>query len=206
MEDDRGRVTSVAIIAVLFLLAAADSTLAQSSEPGSQETRVVYGVKAGPAFYGLGSEGFDFRIRTGIAGGFYIATARSSRVGAVAEALFVSRGATRRRSNGETQTWKLSALEVPVLLRLNALGSSGSDAALFVVMGPAIDVRLKSEVSLNAPTTRFDFSAVIGMGLQVGRWSLEARYTRGLRDLTAFPDSIKSRSASVLLGFQAFGS
>ena len=106
-------------------------------------------------------------------------------------------------------------LEVPLLMRLSKRTRTGS---LFVIAGPALEIRRNAVirqvsdsgklVDITAALASNDFSLVYGAGVQHQRWMVDARFTKGRRNIVVAPPLVlgvqpgvvKTSAFAVLIG------
>ena len=102
-------------------------------------------------------------------------------------------------------TEKWDSLEVPILARVNVWRASGH--AVYVIGGPGFEflVRAKEEAAGTTSDVKdsvrgVDVSLVIGAGVSMGRFGVEAQYDAGLRDLNrdnALGDDLRVKSRTI---------
>ena len=107
-------------------------------------------------------------------------------------------------------------LEIPLLARAD-FGAPGSRARVFVVGGAApavkLSARAKADIAgeeetadVGDATEWLDLGLVGGVGVELGRALIEARYTHGLLEINTDDndpnDSIQNRVFSVTVGFR----
>jgi outer membrane protein with beta-barrel domain len=175
------------------------------------------GAKAGVNLATLKVDGnppiAPFTSRAGLIVGGFVSWAVAPRIDLQPEALFSRKGASAEES-GVTVDTILDYLDVPVLARYRLLGTPRRN--LHVLGGPSLGVALKAKVKatfggdsfeqdMTDDLKRFEFGLVAGAGVQVGRVSVEGRYTWGLSDTgLEARDSMKAanRVASILGGLR----
>lgn len=198
-----GSFKQFALAAVVTLTTAASATpaLAQSQ----QDYGIGVGVKGGLLFSALdfGRNDDFLSNKTGFVGGLFIGGNRGGVLGVEADLLYMAKGA-KTRSNDED--YDIKVLQIPVLLRLNAGTHSRAGASIYGLVGPALDLRLKSEfggVDIVDSTEGYDVSLVIGGGVEITRFLAEVRYNHGLRNISkgfSASDEIKTRSFAAMIG------
>jgi hypothetical protein len=104
----------------------------------------------------------------------------------------------------------LRYLEFPLLVRVSR--QTRADTSVYVIAGPALALRRNAVIrqvadsgrleDIGARTYGTDMSAIVGAGLQHQRWLLDARFTRGLRNVAVVPQPsvVKTNAFAVLLG------
>jgi len=167
------------------------------------------GVKAGPLFSSLTSSVTkdQFKNKAGWIGGLFVGGNRNGIVGAAVELLYARKGA--KADDGSGDKVDIDYLEIPVLLRLNAGSSSLSGANVFAVVGPAFDIRLKAKLStgedVKEQTQGVDVGLAVGAGVEITRFIVEGRYTKGLRNIAKGTDfepgeKIKTSTFAIFFG------
>lgn len=180
---------SMAVVLVTALVGSAGVASAQG-----------VGVKGGLVFADFNGDNIDFDKATGWQGGVYFGGNRDGVVGVLGEVNFI-----QKKTSFEGIDLKVNYLQVPVLLRVGG-GSSG--VKLYGVAGPAIDIKIGESVEgfdLEDGFEGFDIGGIVGVGVEVSRFLIEGRYTRGFRQVNNdfdFEDAvkIKAHSFAVLLG------
>ncbi len=101
-------------------------------------------------------------------------------------------------------------LEFPLLLRMSK--RTHENTSLYLVAGPAIALRRNAVIRevvdagrhevINDEVNGGDFSYILGAGLQHRRWLVDARFTRGMRNIASNPTpaAVKTGAFSVLMG------
>lgn len=185
------------------------------------------GVKAGVNSASLTpeeDESPDTSRRPGLVAGVWFRTASTTRFSFLAEGLFSEKGVTFENIPVDVDSPGLSGsidvrvryIEIPLLARAD-FGASGSTTRVFVVGGAApafkLSGRAKFEVEGEEQTQDIgddiksvDLGLVGGVGVELGRALIEARYTHGLlhinTDDNGEGDRIKNRVFSVAVGFR----
>jgi len=200
--------------------------------PASAQAPVDYGVRFGLSFTTLSSvETIDptvvaaAREPTMNFGGF-VAVHLSGPLALHAEVLFAARGERVHDVNapptiGSDGVAKppeadrvilLRYLEIPLLAR--ASRQMGAETSLYAIGGPAFAFLRNAVIRDVADSGRFEpiddqitgsnLSLVFGGGLQHGRWLVDARFTKGLRNVAVvpLPAPVKTGAFSVLLGIR----
>jgi hypothetical protein len=196
----------------------------------STATRSIqYGVRFGPAFSTLSSvEPFDSTVAAAAPeptmnfGGFIVIDIAGP-LAFQPEILFAAKGHRVHDKNAQpTPTGTglrppqadrvilLRYLEIPLLLR--ASRQTRADRSVYLIGGPALAIQRSAVIRDVADPGRFEdigdqvsgnnFSLVFGAGLQYGRWLVDARITKGLRNVAVvpFPMEAKTSAFAVLLG------
>jgi hypothetical protein len=176
------------------------------------------GVKAGANFASITpaeDQAPDSTWRPGLVAGAWVRMAPASRVSFQIEGLFSEKGIKYNAFDFiDSAELRLRYLEIPLLARAN-FGASGSAARVFVVGGAApafkLSARTKAVVDDEEQTNDFgeevssvDLGLVGGIGVELGRTLIEARYTHGIRHLNTDDngdeDRVKNRVFSVTVG------
>ncbi len=200
ISTSRSRVLLGLLVTVLTL--GASSAFAQNNDRG-----IGVGIKGGLLFSNLdfGADDDFLKNKTGFTGGLFIGGNRGGLLGVEADILYSTKGA---KVEGSGSDFDIRMLEIPVLLRLNVGSGSLSGARLYGLAGPSMGFRLKSEfggIDIVDFTEGYDVNVVLGAGVELTRFLIEARYNRGLKNISKnFSESadIKTRSYAVLLGIR----
>lgn len=101
-------------------------------------------------------------------------------------------------------------LEIPLLVRATRL--TRVDSSVYLIAGPSLAIRRSAVIrgvadsgrleDIAAQVARSNFSLVYGAGFQHQRWLVDARFTRGLRNIAAGPAAanVKTGGFAVLMG------
>jgi hypothetical protein len=193
-------------------------------------SRIHYGVRYGPSFTTLTSvEPFD---ETAVVAAFeptlnfggYVQIELTGAFSFQPEVLFAAKGHRIRDKNAQpistpTGELKLPAadrvvlvryLEFPLLMRLSR--RTHENTSVYLIGGPSFAMRRNAVIREVADAGRrediadlvsgSDFSYVFGAGLQHRRWLVDARFTRGMRNIATDPTlaTVKTGAFSVLMG------
>lgn len=154
------------------------------------------GLKGGAAYYTFrGNDAKDYEHRLGYTAGIMLQQHINKLLGVQVEALYTSKGARVESRSGSTEvqdSYRLSYVDVPVLLHLSAGG-------LFIDLGPQVSFISKArqvrEVNSGSTTTTtktditdrpytVDFGYVAGLGYRASSGiGLELRYNGGLKKI-----------------------
>ena len=188
-----------------------------------------YGIRFGPAFTTLSSvEPFDSTVAAAAPeptmnfGGFLLLRIAGP-LALQPEVLFAAKGhrihdkgarptvtGTGTRPPQADRVILLRYFEIPLLFRVSR--QRRADTSLYLIGGPALAVRRNAVIREVADPGRFEdiaeqitgnnLSFVVGAGLQHQRWLVDARVTRGLRNVAVvpFPSEVKTSAFAVLLG------
>jgi hypothetical protein len=136
-------------------------------------------------------------------GGIFFGGNRPGIVGVMGELMYAKKGA----KVGAIET-SLHYLEIPVLLRVNAGSNSLNGILGYFIVGPAFDIKLRTEINgVKDDSDRFedfDIGIVVGGGVEITRFIIEGRGNWGLRrvnkgDLSSAQE-IKTKSFALLFG------
>lgn len=164
---------------------------------------IGFGAKFGPLFPSVSKKVASFDNRTGWLGGIFFGGNRTGAVGIQVDMLYGKKNVPSPLVVGGDVD--VHFFEIPVMARIN-LGSS-SKAAGYILVGPAFDINLKSELNgldVKSQYQSLDLGIIGGAGVEITRFLVEARYNWGLRnvingDLTNTSE-IKTRTFVVLFG------
>lgn len=191
--------------------------------------RLDYGVRFGPAFTTLTSvETFDDTVVAAAPeptmnfGGF-MTLGLAGPLSLQPEVLFAARGhrihkkdarpvvtGTGTKPPAADRVILIRYLEIPLLLR--ASNQTGQDSSVYLIAGPSLAIRRNAVIrqvsdsgrheEITDQVTGNNMSIVFGGGLQHQRWLVDARMTRGLRNVavTPQPGEVKTGGFAVLMG------
>jgi Outer membrane protein beta-barrel domain len=206
--------------------AAADATPPAPAGP----SRLHYGVRFGPSFTTLSSvEPFDdtatiVAFEPTLNFGGYIQFDLTSAFSFQPEVLFAAKGHRIRDKNAQpftTSTGELKLppadrvvliryLEFPMLMRMSR--RTHENTSVYLIGGPSFALRRNAvirEVSdagihedIDDLVTGSNLSYIFGAGLQHRRWLVDARFTRGMKNIATSGDpvAVKTGAFSVLMG------
>lgn len=200
-------VAALAFCAVLVSVAPAQKTTA-------------FGVMAGGTFSKFGGADVqDAKTHVGFAAGGFVTLGLSPSFALQPELLFVQKGAKDESDPNLTATIKLSYLEMPLLakFRLPAKGNGGQISP-HAYGGGAIAFRLGCRIKVASGSTslssdceddpdtevkKTDFSLIFGLGVDIGRAMIDARYDLGLSTLDGSSEhnDVKNRTFYLLAGW-----
>ena len=192
--------------------------------------RIAYGVRFGPSFTTLSSvepfddtaapAAFEPTLNFGVFANIELAGSISFQP----EILFASKGERIRDKDAQPETTPsgelklppadrvilVRYLELPLLFRLSK--QTHENTSLYLIVGPAIAFRRSAVIrevidagrheDIDEQVNSGDFSYIFGAGVQHRRWLMDARFTRGMRNIASDPDpsSVKTGAFSVLMG------
>lgn len=179
------------VLALLFNVVCAAPAAAQ----------ITYGAKVGVNFADVSFDaGEDVPAggRKGLLAGVFV-TIPLGWLAVQPEAIYTVKG-TSLDIDGVTSDYIVDYVEVPVLARLRLPRNA------YVVAGPSMAFRLRArnriafggsteEFDLDDDVESFDLGIVGGVGVDVSRWVVDARYTHGLSDIdTDSSDDVRMRN------------
>ena len=192
--------------------------------------RIQFGVRFGPSFTTLSSvEPFD---ATAVAAAFeptlnfgaYMTMTLTGPLSFQPEVLFAAKGQRIRDKDALPITTPTGELEFPaadrvVLVRylefpmlLRASKTTHENTSVYLIAGPAFAFRRSAVIRDVADAGRHEdigdqvsggnLSYIAGAGLQHRRWLVDARFTRGMRNIasSSTPVTVKTGAFSVLMG------
>jgi len=169
---------------------------------------VTYGATAGISLSTLSfdpSSEAEYGFRTGLVAGAFATWPLGSRLAIQPEGLFTQKGAKLDEA-GIDATIKIDYLEVPVLVKY---AITGGDRAWHVFGGPSVAFKLRSsssatfggstvETDNDESIEDVDYGVVMGVGLDVGRFTVNGRFTLGLGNINADDsDILKARTRTL---------
>ena len=203
----RSRLARAVLAAAVFVILPA-ATFAQE-----------VGVKAGlnsAWLTPLEDETPDITPRFGPVGGVWVRVPSARRISFQAEGLFSEKGSHWDFPGFASWEYRLRYFEVPLLARAD-FGAPASTTRVFAVAGAAPAYMLADRTTVEVEgqsVTRsnpdafysLDVGLVGGVGVEIGRAQVEARYTHGLRHINTDDngegDRVRNRVFSVTLGFR----
>jgi len=192
------------ILALTFAAIVALPSIASAQSPAT------IGVKAGVNFAKLkfdedDSDNESTKNLVGAVAGVFVSKAINGNVGIRAEGLYSQKGSKFEDVGQDDGKIKLTYIDVPVLL---TVGPSSSGTARFnVFTGPQVSFKTNAELESGGVSLDFDdqvkgtdFGWVLGVGVESGRFSADARYTLGLSNIAKEGDNVKNKAFSVMVG------
>ncbi|QCK15363.1 porin family protein [Mangrovivirga cuniculi] len=184
---------------IIFLLVTVVSFQGKAQDIG-------IGVKGGMNFATIESS-TNFDSRTGYQLGAFLRFGNSSRLAVQTEVLYNTKGAEY-----QSEEIKLDYLSVPVLVKIGVVGP------LYIEAGPQIsfltnsvrEIESGNKQSLDNFLKSSEWALVAGLGADIGRFQLSARYDWGITEIHdgfQFEDlyadnSFKNSTLTLSLGFQ----
>jgi hypothetical protein len=178
---------------------------------------MMFGVKGGLNLANLtGDDVSDASIKTGVGVGAFLTYDLTEIFGVQPEVLFTMKGAKVKDVDLGDVTWKVSYIEIPVLVKVNLPTGGNVKPALFV--GPGFGFLLSSklsdgdEVDVKDATTSTDIGIIVGAGIaykmEKGAITFDARYEVGMttivkeedEDTGSKPD-VKNSVISFMVGY-----
>lgn len=194
------RVLSLALAGIVMVPAASAAQTASD---------MTFGVKAGInsssiTFEDAGQQA-DVKRLLGAVGGVFLGKRISDNIGLRVEGLFSQKGA-KDAETGDDAELRLTYIDVPVLLTLGPAATD--DGARFSVFtGPQFSFKTKAEETFQGQTQDVsddvesnDFGWVVGAGVEMNRFNLDARYAHGLKNISTGTAKVKNRVFSVMVG------
>jgi Outer membrane protein beta-barrel domain len=195
----------VSVVALALVALGASPALAQG---------IGTGVKGGWLFSDLTAEGADFDSRNGYQVGLFFGGNRTGLLGVMAEVNYGEKGGTA--PNNDNNHYDIQFVSVPVLLRVNAGSRSLSGVSVYGIVGPQFDWLISQKVfigdeefDISDDTKGYETSLVVGGGVELSRFILELRYTKGLvsiaKEFIPILDNtseLKSNAFAILFGFR----
>ena len=181
----------------------------------AQEIGVKAGLNAG-WLTPLEDEEPDIDVRLGPVGGVWVRLPTGGRLSFQAEGLFSEKGSHWTFPGFASVEYRVRYVEVPLLARAD-FGTPTSTPRMFVLGGaaPAFKLSARTTVEFEGQTiTRdtpdefytFDLGLAGGVGAEIGRAQIEARYTHGLRhvntDDNGDEDRVRNRVFTLMFGFR----
>ena len=174
---------------------------------------VSWGVKGGVNFATLNVDEEptpEFQYRIGVIAGGFFTWPMGSHLDVQPEALFSQQGATLD-AFGTGSTIKTDYLVAPILVRYK-VHSSGRGLVFFA--GPSLGFKLSANATadfgdgsvsddISDEIESFDFGLAFGAGWEIGRLSIDGRYTWGLSRINtdeADPQKTMHRVIAILAG------
>lgn len=172
------RIFSLLVVAGAIVLTATPACAQQSNDGG-----VGFGLEAGITRASLDADGASdfFKTRSGYLLGIWLGGNRDGLLGFMGEISYQER-------KNETLAGDFDAkyLEIPALVRINLGTRNKNGLLIYPMVGPVIDIQLKSKLSdfdVKDNFNGFDFGIIGGVGVEVARIGIEGRMNWGLKTL-----------------------
>jgi hypothetical protein len=176
-----------------------------SSGPGT-------GLKVGYVYPEFTTHVFDSENRTGWQAGFFVGGNRFGVIGVQTEFNWLRNKTEFESANGvPAGKVTLDYLQIPVLLRVNIGSRRSYDFDLYGIAGPSFETKLHEEIEGFGGPSNGDFgfndvnvSLVFGGGVELSRFIIEGRYSKGLRTVNTHfnTNDFKINSFAALLGIR----
>ena len=174
------------------------------------QTPLTVGVKGGVNIATLKLEDDednpDIKSLVGAVAGLFVGKQINDTFGWRLEGLFSQKGA-KDEETGEDAKFKLTYVDVPLLLTLGP--SSSSDTRFNVFAGPQLSFNTKAEEEVagvdfdrDEDVKSTDVGLVLGAGLERGRVTADARYVLGLTEINEGGGGVKNRTFTVMIGIK----
>ena len=192
------------------ILAIAFAAIVTLPSVAAAQSPVTIGVKGGVNIATLkfdeDEDSEDIKSLIGAVGGLFVGKQINDNFGFRVEGLFSQKGAKNAEQAVEDFKYKLTYIDVPVLLTLGP--SSSGDTRFNVFTGPQFSFKTKAEFEENGvdfdaddQVKSSDFGWVLGAGLEKGRVTADARYTLGLSNIAESGD-VKNGVFAVMIGIK----
>lgn len=146
----------------------------------------------------------------GAVGGVFVGKNITENFGMQLEALVSQRGA-KEDASPSVGTIRTNYLDVPLTARFGSTSTNGTHFHVFT--GPQFGYLLQAEVTDEPLDTKrdikdelksWDLGWTLGAGVEMNRWSLDARYTMGLTNISKFESDgeLKNKTFTFLLGYR----
>ncbi len=185
-------------VAAVTAVSMATPALAQTAQ-NQPNTGLGIGALGGLTFTTLRTETNQFNIDTsggsGYMFGIWFGGNRDGRTGLMGEISYVVKK-IKAVEDGEEFTQELTYIELPILFRVNAGSQQRDKPSAYFLVGPVFDIQIKSEVDGGDTPDDFyeglDIGLMGGVGFEVVRIGVEARYSWGLRSVLGTDAAVDS--------------
>ena len=176
----------------------------------SAQAGVLFGMNSANINLDAGTSGeiaADTNRRTGFVGGVYFNAPMREMVSVELDALFSQKG-TKFQDGPETVSVKLNYVDIPVMARINLPGSGA--ARVHLLAGPSFNVKVSEKFNQVENDNNedqfktFSTSLVMGLGVMVSSFRIDARYGLGLTNILKDSSdgfTAKNKVFSILFGF-----
>ena len=176
------------------------------------QTSTHFGVLAGGTFskFRGADKGILDETKTGIAAGVFVTVGLTPEFALQPEVLYVQKGS---RSEVDDLWFKLSYLEIPILAKFRIPAENESQLRPHFYAGGALGLKIGCDTK-SGPTSAScedvgdrikstDFSIVFGVGADLGRVMIDARFDLGFTKIedAASPDDVKNSTLYLLAGW-----
>lgn len=210
-EDGSSLVQSGAVHATAvpdFLVKGLAANTAEQGQSSNGQTRhegVGIGVKGGFLFPSFAkAQGSGFKDKTGWMLGIFFGGNRPGVIGVMGEIQYGKR-------SGELLTTTLDQyfIEIPILARINVGTSTLNGVSVYGIVGPVFDINLNTKlngVKIEDKYQSLDVGLLIGGGVEITRFLIEARYNQGFKNVLKSggggTSDIKSHSVAIEVGLR----
>jgi hypothetical protein len=171
------------------------------------------GIKGGALFASIPKltdntqgTGIEFGRRLGFAGGMFVTLDLLPGLSIQPEVIFTQKGAAAEDADVDW-TLRLDYIDIPVLARLD-VGAAGVRAYLFG--GPSFNVNIRARTTVDGDdedigddVEKREIAVVAGLGLQVGKFLVEGRWTEGVKNISKDPEEdLRTRSFAIMAGLR----
>jgi hypothetical protein len=186
----------LAIALTVALIACAATASAQEATTGGLK------VGANLSTFKVTPNPPDTSNRTGFVLGVFTRSPFSRRFALLSEFQYSQKGAKIREGGREVKV-KIDYFEVPILLdvRLNHTGPARAS----LVIGPHYGIRLKAKEDgrdIKQDVKKLDIGLIAGLGVSVGDFVFDGRYTWGLKDIENGAGVTKNRTVGLSIGWK----
>ena len=193
------------------ILALAFAAIVTLPAIAAAQSPVTIGVKGGVNIATLKNDDVDndedIKSLVGAVAGLFLSKQINDSFGMRVEGLFSQKGAKNAEQAVEDFKYKLTYVDVPVLFTFGP--ASSGDTRFNVFVGPQFSFNTKAEFEENGvdfdaddQVKSTDVGAVLGVGLEKGSVTADARYTFGLTNIAESGNKVKNRVFSVMVGFK----
>jgi hypothetical protein len=176
---------------------------------------ISVGIKGGALFSSIpkfsdtvDESGIDVGQRVGVAGGAFLTLSLLPGFAIQPEVLFVQKGTkVSVEGTGFDMRVRLDYIDIPVLARLSV---GAGVARVYVFGGPSFNVNVKAENTTDSESEditdeveKHEISAVVGLGIEVGKFLVEGRWMEGLKNVATDSDvDLKNRTFAIMAGIR----
>jgi hypothetical protein len=150
---------------------------------------------------------FDVGERIGFTGGGFLTLSLLPGFAIQPEVLFVQKGSTLSIAGFDT-TLALDYIDIPVLARLSV---GGGGAKVYFFGGPSFNFNVSAEADnegdfeddLAENIEKSEIGAVVGLGVEIGKFLVEGRWIEGLTNVSKDSDAtLRNRAFAVMAGIR----
>ena len=184
--------------------------------PVAANAQTTIGVRAGVNASTWSGDDADLTEgRLGFTGGLVGRYAVTPTIGLQAEALYSQKGAREVVNDNTVSTYKLDAIDIPVLVRLGVPVSPFADAGAFV--GPTFSIPVNAardfaddRESISDLDAKTNYGITVGVDFYSGPFGVDVRYTTGLSDAFGVDgparfEGVKNQVLSATVGYRFGG-